>query len=97
MPTPQLPPTPPLPPPTLQNTPQPDNASDSATPVTNIVAYQPTRRRFAPGIRERRAAAHFGCIETMAGVAFRWNMTGPEDLKTDNHIWAWNASTYDKS
>jgi hypothetical protein len=55
----QLPPTPPLPPPMLQNTPQPDNASDSATPVTNTLANETTRRRFAPGIRELRAAARF--------------------------------------
>jgi hypothetical protein len=52
-PTPQLPPTPP----TLQNTPQPDKATDSAAPVAMARMKETGKTRqcdFMKGLRERR-------------------------------------------
>ena len=58
-PTPQLPPTPPLPPPTLQNTPQPDKATDNATPVAMARTKETGKTRqcdFMKELRVRRRA-----------------------------------------
>ena len=73
VPRPQLPPIPPLPPPTLQNTPQPDNASVSSKPVMNAFASDMMVRGC-----EARLPARLGWIETSAGGKCRRVMIGPE-------------------